>query len=243
MARESFLIEASGCAKSGVSYCISSTTSMEFDKVSRSIYFPAFVFLLLFALLLLLSEQFSRCSAPRSMLESGKASDRKAVEKATLINPDSVDLFTDPTGIKVPVIDQRVDFSVGTPLEEVMRKLRVVPSYPKDHVHSRSDVKTGYRVRPAANPATRRSNSHPAASSFGLEHQFAAFASRLQFPGPAGRFVHKDALVAQTNGRRRKEMRINERRIRIWLTSSFRPARSVGLRARARKVRIVPHDR
>jgi hypothetical protein len=45
--------------------------------------------------------------------------------------------------------------------------------------------------------------------------------------GVAGRFVHKDALVAQTNGRRRKEMRINERRIRSWLTSSFRPARSM----------------
>jgi len=141
------------------------------------------------------------------------------------------------------MIDQRVDFSVGTPLKEVMRKLRVVPSYPKDHVHSRFDVETGYGVRPAANPATRRSNSHPAGFFLGLEHQFAAFASRLQFTGAAGRFVHKDALVAQTNGRRRKEMRINERRIRIWLTSSFRPARSMGLRARARKVRLVQHDR
>jgi hypothetical protein len=29
------------------------------------------------------------------------------------------------------MIDQRVDFSVGTPLKEVMRKLRVVPSYPR----------------------------------------------------------------------------------------------------------------
>src|SRR5258707_10762080 len=90
MARESFLIEASGCAKSGVTYCISSNTSMEFDKVSHSIYFPTFVFLLLFALLLLLSEQFSRFSAPRSMRESGKAIDRAAVEKANLINPQGV---------------------------------------------------------------------------------------------------------------------------------------------------------
>ena len=195
------------------------------------------------ALLFLFSSWLSHLSVPRAMLESVKAIDRAAVEKATLINPNAVGLFTDPTGIKVPMIDQRVDFSVGTPLKEVMRKLRVVPSYPKDHMHSRSDVKAGYGVRAAANPATRRSNSHPAGFSLGLEHQFAAFASRLQFTGPAGRFVHKDALVAQTNGRRRKEMRINERRIRIWLTSSFRPARSMGLRARARKVRIVPHDR
>jgi hypothetical protein len=136
------------------------------------------------------------------------------------------------------MIDQRVDFSVGTPLKEVMRKLRVVPSYPKDHVHSRFDVKTGYGAGPAANPATRRSNSHPAGFFLGLEHQFAAFASRLQFTGAAGRFVHKDdAVVAQTNGRRRKEMRIVERRIRSWLPSSFRPARSMGSRARARKGR------
>src|SRR6266446_9280738 len=119
-----------------------------------------------------------------------------------------------------------------------MRKLRVVPSYPKDHVHSRFDVKTGSEARPAANPATRRSNSHPAGFFLGLKHQFAAFASRLQFTGAAGRFVHKDdALVAQTNGRRRKEMRIVERRIRSWLPSSFRPARSMGPRARARKGR------
>ena len=118
-----------------------------------------------------------------------------------------------------------------------MRKLRVVPSYPKDHVHSRFDVKTGSGARLAANPATRRSNSHPAGFFLGLEHQFAAFASRLQFTGAAGRFVHKDALVAQTNGRRRKEMRIVERRIRSWLTSSFRPARSMGPRIRARKGR------
>ena len=211
--------------------------------MNRLFNFPVFAFLSLMALLFLFSSWLSHLSVPRAMLESVKAIDRAAVEKTTLINPNAVGLFTDPTGIKVPMIDQRVDFSVGTPLKEVMRKLRVVPSYPKDYVHSRSDVKTGYGVRPAANPATRRSNSHPAGFFLGLEHQFAAFASRLQFTGPAGRFVHKDALVAQTNGRRRKEVRINERRIRIWLMSSFRPARSMGLRARARKVRIVPHDR
>jgi hypothetical protein len=135
------------------------------------------------------------------------------------------------------MIDRRLDFSVGTPLEEVMRKLRVVPSYPKDHVHSRFDVKTGYGARPAANPATRRSNSHPAGFFLGLEHEFAAFASRLQFTGAAGRFVHKDALFAQTNGRQRKEMRIVERRIQK-LADEFIPSCAVhGPRARARKGR------
>ena len=63
---------------------------VEPPSVNRSIYFPAFIFLLLFALLLLLSEQFSRFSAPRSMLESGVAIDRGAVAKATLIGPREV---------------------------------------------------------------------------------------------------------------------------------------------------------
>src|SRR5258708_2696742 len=129
------------------------------------------------ALLFLFSSWLSHLSVPRAMLESVKAIDRAAVEKATLISPNAVGLFTDPTGIKVPMIDQRVDFSVGTPLKELMRKLRVVPSYPKDYVHSPSDVKTGYGVRPAANPATRRSTSLRAGFLLVLVHHFVAFTS------------------------------------------------------------------
>jgi hypothetical protein len=64
---------------------------MEFDEVSRSVYVYCFVFLLLFAVLLLVSERFSRFSVPRSMRESGEAIDRAAVEKATLINPQGSD--------------------------------------------------------------------------------------------------------------------------------------------------------
>ena len=63
---------------------------VESPSVNRSIYFPAFVFLLLFTLLLLLSEQFSRFSVPSSVRESGKAIDQAAVEKATLIDPQAV---------------------------------------------------------------------------------------------------------------------------------------------------------
>jgi hypothetical protein len=48
-----------------------------------------------------------------------------------------------------------------------MRKLRVVPSYPKDHVHSRFDVKTGSGARPAANPATDEAILTRQASSLG----------------------------------------------------------------------------
>ena len=116
--------------------------------MNRLFNFPVFAFLSLMALLFLFSSWLSHLSVARAMLEYGKAIDWAAVEKATLINPNAVGLFTDPTGIKVPMIDQRVDFSVGTPLKEVMRKLRVVPSYPKDHVHSRFDIKTCYGPGP-----------------------------------------------------------------------------------------------
>ena len=58
--------------------------------MDRSIHFPAFVFLLLFALLLLFSGQLSHFSAPRAMPESGKAIEGAAVEKAALIEPDAV---------------------------------------------------------------------------------------------------------------------------------------------------------
>lgn len=206
-------------------------------RLNRLINFPVFAFLLLMALLFLFSSQLSRLSAPRSMLESGKSIDRAAVEKATLINSHAVGLFPDPVGIKVSVSDQRVDSSVDASLNEIMRNTRVVPSYPKDHVHSRFNVNMIYETRRAANHATRRSNSHPVGFFLGLAHQFGAFMSRLQTISAADRFVQKEAVVTQTNGRPRKEMRINQRRVRSRMTSPFRPARSVLLRARARKSR------
>jgi len=120
---------------------------MEFDEVSPSIHFPAFVFLLLLALLLLLSEQFSRFSAPRSMLESGKAIDRAAVETATLIDPQAVTkrdlqlnlapvlteirrhlsfigLFPHPIKINVSANEERVVSFVDAALSKITRKFR-----------------------------------------------------------------------------------------------------------------------
>jgi hypothetical protein len=57
---------------------------MEFDNVSRSIYFPVLVCLSLLALRAQRTVQ--SFSAPHSMLESGNAIDREAVERGTLIN-------------------------------------------------------------------------------------------------------------------------------------------------------------
>jgi len=171
------------------------------------------------------------------MLESGNAIHRAAAEKATLVNPHAVGLLPDPVGIKVSFIDQRVDSSVDAPLNDVVRKLRFAPSNPKDHVHSRFNTKMVYRTRLAANPTSRRSNSHPARFFLGLTHQFGAFTSRLQTIGGRARLVQKEALETRANGRPRKEMRNNERRIRSRLARSLRPARSVLLRALAGKGR------
>jgi hypothetical protein len=182
--------------------------------VSRSIHFPAFVFLLLFALLLLLSGQLSRFSAPRSMLESGKAIDRAAVEKATLINPHAVTkrdlqpdlspvlteirrrlsgvgLFPHPVEIKVSSNDQRVDSSVDAALNKITRKLRGVQTHLKDHMRSSFNVKIVSRYRPAVNLVT----------------------------GIHCWLVGELELAHTTNGRAWKEIRINGRSIRKRLTT------------------------
>ena len=52
--------------------------------MNRTIHFSVFAFLLLLALLFLLSDQLSRLSAQRSILESEKTIDRTAEEKAML---------------------------------------------------------------------------------------------------------------------------------------------------------------
>jgi hypothetical protein len=183
------------------------------------------------ALLFLFSSQLSRLSAPPSELESGKAIDREAAKKATPLYPQAVGLIPDPAGIKVSLIDQRIDSSVDAPLHEATRKLHVVSSYPKNH------VKTVYGTRLVANPAARRSNSHPRSFFLEIAHQFGALMSRLQTIGTADRFIQKESLVVHTNGRPRKEMRTNDRRTRRRLMSSFRAARFVGLRAQATKDR------
>jgi hypothetical protein len=230
MAWESFLIEASGCAKSGVSHCIISSISMEFDKVSRSIHFPAFVFLLLFALLLLSSEQFSRFSAPRSMRESGKAIDPAAVEKATSINPQAVTkrdlqsdlapvlteirrhwsfvgLFPHPVEINVSENEERVVSFVDAALNKITRKLRGVQIHLKNHVHSSFNLKIVSRYRTAVNLVTRIHSRPMAFYQLGLADKIGAFVPYRQSIGGAGLFVHKDALATRTNGRSRKKIR------------------------------------
>jgi hypothetical protein len=196
--------------------------------VSRLISLPVFAFLSLTALLFLFSSALSHLSIPRSMAESGKAI--AAVENATLVDRHAIESSPEPAGVKVSLGDLRVDSSGEAPLDKAIWKLHVVPSDPRDQVHSRFNGTMVYGNRRPTNPANRRSHSHPTGFFLGLAHQFGVFMWRLQTISVPGRVAEKESLVTQTHGRPRKEMRINQRRI-------SRPARSALLRALARKGR------
>jgi hypothetical protein len=161
------------------------------SRMNRTIYFPAFAFLLLLALLFLLSHQLSRFSAPRSMLQSGKAIDRTAEEKATLIDPHAVGLFPETVEIRVSPNDGPVDSSVDSAINKVTRKLRRVQRHLKDREHAPFNVKIVSRQRPTAYLATRI-------------HSWLV-----------GEFGH----AYTTNGRPRKENRINGRRLKKQVTT------------------------
>jgi hypothetical protein len=219
---------------------------MEFDKVSRSVYFRCFVFLLLFAVLLLVSEQFSRFSVPRSMRESGEAIDRAAVEKATLINPQAVTkrdfqsdlapvlteirrhlsfvgLFPHPIKINVSANEERLVSFVDAALSKIPRKLRGVQIHLKNHVHSSFNLKIVSRYRPRAVNHVTRIHSRPVAFyQLGLAHKIGAFVPYRQSIGGAGPFVDKKARATQTNGRSWKKIRSDSRRLERQFARFFR---------------------
>jgi hypothetical protein len=213
--------------------------------VNRSIYFPAFIFLLLFALLLLLSEQFSRFSAPRSMLESGVAIDRGAVAKATLIGPREVTkrdlrsdlapvlteirrhlsfvaLFPHPIKIDVSANEERVVSFVDAALSKITRKFRGVQIHPKNDVHSSFNLKIVSRNRPAVNLITRIHSRTVAFYRFGLAHKIGAFVPYRQSIGGTGLFAQKDALSTRTSRRSWKKIRSDSRRLERQFARFFR---------------------
>ena len=220
-------------------------------SVNRSIYFPAFVFLLLFTLLLLLSEQFGRFSDPSSMRESGKAIDQAAVEKATLINPQAVTkrdlqsdlspalteirrrlfgvgLFPHPVGINVSTSEERVVSYVDAALSKITRKFRGVQIRSKIHVHSSFNLKIVSRHRHPVNLVTRIHSRPVALYQLGLAHKIGAFVLYRQSIGGAGLFVHKNALATRTNGRSWKKIRSDsrtfEKQLAHFFLSMWRPA-------------------
>jgi hypothetical protein len=213
--------------------------------MNRTIYFPAFVLLLLFALLLLFSEQFSRFSAPRSMRESGKAIVRAAVETATLIDPQAVTkrdlqlnlapvlteirrhlsfigLFPHPIKINVSANEERVVSFVDAALSKITRKFRGAQIRPKNHVHSSFNLKIVSRYRPAVNLVTRIHSRPVAFYQLGLARKIGAFVPYRQSIGRAGLFVQKDAPTTRTNGRSWKKIRSDSRRLERQLARFFR---------------------
>lgn len=147
---------ASGCKKSASSRTsVVRTTKYHHAKGSRmNPIFSTFLFLLQLAFLFLVSDQFSRLSAPRSMLESEKKIDRTAVGQATLINAHAVGPFPEPVKIRVSANYQAIDFSIDSPINKVTQRLRRVQRHLKDRVHPSLNAKNVSRHRSMANLVT-----------------------------------------------------------------------------------------
>jgi hypothetical protein len=221
-------------------------------SVNRSIYFPAFVFLLLFTLLLLLSEQFGRFSDPSSMRKSGTAIDQAAVEKAILIDPKTVTkrdfqsdltrvltefrrhlfgvgLFPYPVEINVSPNEERVVSYVHAALKKITRKLRGAQTELKNHVASSFNLKIASRYRPTVNLVTRIHSRPVASYQRRLAHKIGPFVLYRQSIGGAGLFVHKNALATRSNGRSPKKIRSDsrtlEKQLAHFFLSMWRPGR------------------
>ena len=117
---------------------------MNLIRVSRPIDFPALIFLLLLALILLLngSAILSRASRPTS--SSDRALDGAAAEKASLVHektslvhPQVVRLFSEPAEIKVSANYQQAISPIDSGLDKPIKKLSDLPSPPKNHMQPR----------------------------------------------------------------------------------------------------------
>ena len=148
---------ASGCKKNASSR-ISVVRTFRYHHPNRSRMnriFSVSAFPSLLTFLFLFSDQLSRLSVPRSMLESEKTIDRMAVEKATLINSHAVGPFPEPVEIRVSANYQAVDSSIDSEINQVTRRLRRVQRRLKDRVHPSFNVKNVSRHRPTANLVTQ----------------------------------------------------------------------------------------
>lgn len=133
--------------------------------MSRSIHFSTFFFVLLFALVLLVSAQLSRLSVPYAMPESWRAIDRAALEEVPLASRQSatkndrqpvsstpliedrkrvsdIGWLPDLEGSKEPASGERVNSSLADGINRVGEKQDQEASRPKNQVKS-----AGYRPR------------------------------------------------------------------------------------------------
>jgi hypothetical protein len=177
------------------------TCDLNLIRVSRPIDFPALVFLLLLALILLLSGSaiLSRASRPTSSSDralDGAVADKASLvhEKSSLVQPQIVTLFSDPAEIRVSANYQQVISPIDSGLDKPIKKLSDLPSSPKNHIQPR-----GYRLK--VNLVTRF-------------HTRAAHLGENRFSQKFGVFW--------------KEIGINGRRIKKRLTRLLRPVPSGG---------------
>jgi hypothetical protein len=124
-------------------------------RVNRPIDFPALVFLLLLALILLLNGSAILSEASRPTSSSDRAFDGAVEQKASLVHekgglvhPPVVGLFSDPGEIKVSANYQQAVSRGDSGLDKPAEKLSDLASSPKNHMQPR-----GYRLK--ANLVTR----------------------------------------------------------------------------------------
>jgi hypothetical protein len=133
-------------------------------KVNRPIDFPALVFLVLLALILLLNGSAILSKASRPTSGSGRAIDRAAEEKVSLVRPHVVELFSNPVEAKVSANYQRAYPSIDSGLNQATKKLSDVPSFPKNHVQPRghrltANLVTRFHARPVHLGESRQKGS------------------------------------------------------------------------------------
>jgi hypothetical protein len=122
--------------------------------MNRTVHFSA-VFLLLLALLFLLSDQFSRLSAPRRVLEPEKTIDRIAVEKPPFINSPAAGALRDPVEMRLSANYEAVDSSINSTISKVTRRLRRMQHHLRDRMRPSFIGKVDARPRTTANLVTQ----------------------------------------------------------------------------------------
>jgi hypothetical protein len=109
--------------------------------MNRPIDFPALVFLLLVALIILLNASAILSKASRPTSGSDKEFDGAVVEKANLVHPQVIGLFPDPSEVKVSANEQQAFSPIDSGLDKPTEKLSDLPSFPKNH------MQRGYRLK------------------------------------------------------------------------------------------------
>lgn len=179
------------------------------------------------------------------MLDSGKATNREAMKKGRLLNPQAVTkrdlppdlapvltgirrhfsfvgLFPHPVKIDLPANKDRLVSFVDTALNKIRRKLRSVQIQQKNHVHSPSNLKIVSRYRPSINLITRVPSRPVAFYQLGLANKIGVFVPYRQSIDGAGPLVHKGALASRMNGPSWKKIRDDSRRLKRKLARFFR---------------------